>query len=29
LAKLATGIEGFDEPGSGGWPRLHTSLLIG
>ena len=29
LAKLATGIEGFDELSSGGLPRHRTSLLIG
>ena len=29
MAKLATGIEGFDELSSGGLPRHRTSLLIG
>jgi circadian clock protein KaiC len=29
LAKLATGIDGFDELSSGGLPRHRTSLLIG
>jgi circadian clock protein KaiC len=29
LAKLATGIEGFDELSSGGLPRHRTSLLVG
>jgi circadian clock protein KaiC len=29
LAKLATGIEGFDELSSGGLPRHRTSVLVG
>lgn len=29
LAKLATGIEGFDELSSGGLPRYRTSVLVG